>query len=194
MAQGNNKKATPTPQKLSTAKVALYGSILSLVGAVAVAAISNFDKFSLQPKLQTEEIIAFQDHQYDEALAELESRKGAVEKEKAAATSQERIAQLDAYLNNNAETRLRLANKHNKFKAAIEKRDYFTANIIKTDVNGYLSADSQAYFRAHVKEDAQRPHIAYCIDVKKNKGADSAHYHVTLYDALYDETHAKQRF
>lgn len=147
-----------SPKKLDPAKATIYVAVVTLLGAVIVAAISNVDKFRAspqpQPKSQAEEIIAFQEHKYTEISEVLEERASqAREEEKKLttpkkarrATATRRATAIRQYIKDNYDTQLALAQKHGEFVKVVRFNDLFKANVIKTEVNTLLGKERESY-------------------------------------------------
>jgi hypothetical protein len=153
MAKTRTTKSAPS-KKLDPTKATIYIAVVTLLGGIIVAAISNVDKLRAspqpQPKSQAEEIIAFQDHQYNEISGVLDERVSQAQAEETELTTPQqakRALETEGYIKSNRDNKIAVAQKHAEFKAAVRFGDMFGANIIKTDVNALLEKEQERYLR-----------------------------------------------
>jgi hypothetical protein len=157
----NRKTKTASPRKLDPTKATVYVAVITLLSAAIVACIANIDKLRASPqsKSQVEEIIAFQEHQYDEVVAALDASVSEAQEEETklpAPRKAKTTAQLRHYIAQNRETKVTVAAKHAEFKAAMKRGDYFKANIVKTEVNDVLGREQERYLIRHKSVRRQR--------------------------------------
>lgn len=147
MDKNREKNATPKPRKLDPSKVAICAAVISLVSAVLVAVVTNFDKLwpGTQPKNQAEEITAFQEYKYNEVLEALNQRAKLAEQERTAPANPAKAELVNSYLKSNRDTQLAVASKHGEFKDAVKKGDHLKAQVVKTEVNCILNKDSMEF-------------------------------------------------
>jgi len=161
-------KKSCTPKTLSrkfdpTTLATIYVAIITLLSGVSVAALNNADKLwaSHQTKDQSQEIITLQDHRYEDVAKALDMRVKEAQEDVTASPDQKRLVQDVSYLQSNANTKAVVAKKHDEFKAAIRIGDYFTANLIKTDINRYLGDDDRGF--KQLNPDKSMLPLVYCV-------------------------------
>lgn len=160
MAKARKPKSAAS-NKLDPSKATIYVALVTLLGAITAAAISNVDKFRViaLPDVQAEEIIAFQEYKYaevSEVLDERVSEAQAEETKLAAPKHAKRAAQIRRYIKDSRDTKVAVAQKHTEFKAAIKGGDYFKANVLKTEVNELLGKEQERYTHQFNVRDLQR--------------------------------------
>lgn len=143
-------KAKSAPSKtLDPTRATIYVAVLATVSAIIVAAISNLDKFrTVSPPTQAEEIIAFQEHRYNQISQVLDERANLVqelEMEPSVPKKKRRSAKAKSYIKANRDTKVSLAEKQAAFNDAIKNGDHFKATVIKTEMNTLLGKEQERY-------------------------------------------------